>query len=154
MTVLQLLRVPHPVLKHKAVKVPKWAIKGKSSSLAQLAVNLVETCAAHNGVGLAANQVGDLRKVAVIWADKEPLVLVNPKIVERAGERIVEEGCLSIPGYMIPVKRAVEITVKGLGLDGKAHTITAKDNFMAQVLEHELDHIQGILCLDRRVGRK
>ena len=116
---------------------------------------MVETMHDEHGVGLAANQVGSLRKVAVIqlpdW--EEPLVLINPEIVKREGEQELEEGCLSIPGYRGLVNRSVKVRARALGLDGKVIRLKA-EGLLAQVLEHETDHLNGVLYIDRLVSRE
>ena len=105
------------------------------------------------GVGLAANQIGSLQKVAVIQTPEmeEALVLINPEIVKQEGEREIEEGCLSIPGYRGLVKRSVSVRARARGLDGKVIRINA-DELLAQALEHEIDHLNGILYIDRLVS--
>ena len=80
---------------------------------------------------------------------RELYVLINPQIVKRSGERTLDEGCLSIPGYKADVPRSVSVTVKGLDRDGREVRIKAVDNLLAQVLEHEIDHINGVLYIDR-----
>jgi peptide deformylase len=115
--------------------------------------DMIETMHAEFGVGLAANQVGSLQKVAVIqlpdW--EEALVLVNPEITRHEGEREVEEGCLSIPGYRGLVKRSVSVRAKAIGLDGKVIRIKA-DGLLAQALEHETGHLNGSLYVDHLVS--
>ena len=154
MTVVRILTVPNRLLKRKAVKVPNWQMKGKATSVKQLADDMVETLRANWGVGLAANQVGEMQKVAIIWpADQEtPLVLVNPKILEASGERVVEEGCLSTPGYRFDVKRWAYVKVRGRDINGKILTLKVSANLLSQVLQHEIDHLNGVLCIDRQAG--
>ena len=108
---------------------------------------------AEQGVGLAANQVGSLQKVAVIQLPDwdEPLVLINPEIVKREGEREVVEGCLSIPGYRGMVKRSEKVRARALGLDGKVIRINA-EGLLAQALEHETGHLNGSLYVDHLVS--
>ena len=115
---------------------------------------MVETMHSENGVGLAANQVGSLQKVAVIQLPDwdEPMILINPEIVRREGEREVEEGCLSIPGYRGTVKRSERVRARALDLNGKVVRIRA-EGLLAQALEHETDHLNGILYIDRLVSQ-
>ncbi len=96
--------------------MPKWVIKEKRLSLHRLVADMVVTCASNGGVGLAANQVGELQQVAIVWhPDRpDPIVLLNPEVVESEGERIVSEGCLSIPGYEMKVKRAEPLEPRAL----------------------------------------
>ena len=115
----------------------------------ELVENMLETMPHENGVGLAANQVGTLNKVAVIQTPEmeEALVLINPVVLERLGERIVEEGCLSIPGYRGELIRSKTVKVRAQDGRGKRYTIKA-DGLLAQALEHETDHLEGTLYID------
>lgn len=148
MTVLNMRFVPDPILREKAKKLGKIP-----TNMKKLVLDMVETMYDEHGVGLAANQIGSLQKVAVIQTPEmeEALVLINPEIVKQEGEREVEEGCLSIPGYRGLVKRSVSVRAKALGLDGKVIRINA-DELLAQALEHEIDHLNGILYIDRLVS--
>lgn len=149
MSVLPIRFVPDPILRRQAKKLSKIPLIMK-----KFTDEMIETMHAENGVGLAANQIGSLQKVAVIQLPEweEALVLINPEIVKREGEREVEEGCLSIPGYRGLVKRSVTVRARALGLDGKVIRIKA-DGLLAQALEHETDHLNGILYIDRLVSR-
>jgi len=140
--------VPDPILRQKAKKIGKIP-----ANMKKLVSNMLETMNDEHGVGLAANQIGSLQKVAVIQTPEmeEPLVLINPEIVKQEGEREIEEGCLSIPGYRGLVKRSVSVRARALGLDGKVIRIKA-DELLAQALEHEIDHLNGILYIDRLVS--
>ncbi len=115
----------------------------------ELVENMLETMPHENGVGLAANQVGTLNKVAVIQTPEmeEALVLINPVVLERLGERIVEEGCLSIPGYRGELIRSRTVKVRAQDGRGKRYTIKA-EGLLAQALEHETDHLEGTLYID------
>ena len=123
--------------------------------LKKLVENMVETMRDQRGVGLAANQVGSLQKVAVIETPEmeEPMVLINPEIMKAEGERQVEEGCLSVPGYRGLVNRSEKVRVKAMGLDGKIYRLNAED-LLAQALEHEIDHLNGILYIDHLVDHE
>jgi peptide deformylase len=100
-------------------------------------------------VGLAAPQVGVSLRITVIGIpDEEDIILINAEIVRRKGQRLVSEGCLSIPGYVGQLYRAESVTARGLGLDGKEIRIKA-DGLLAQALEHEIDHLNGTLYIDR-----
>ena len=148
MTVLRLRILPDPILRRQTNKIGKIPVRMK-----KFTEDMVETMHAEQGVGLAANQVGSLQKVAVIqlpdW--EEPLVLINPEIVKREGEREIEEGCLSIPGYRGMVKRSEKVRARALGLDGKVIRITA-EGLLAQALEHETGHLNGSLYVDHLVS--
>ncbi len=135
--------LPDPVLRQKAKRV-----SAINSSIQRLIDDMIETMQQANGVGLAAPQVGVSLRVAVIqMPDEEPIALINPKMVKRAGEREVTEGCLSVLGYVGEIKRSVSITVKGQDRQGKAIRLKGT-GLMAQALEHELDHLNGILYVD------
>lgn len=145
---MQMRFLPDPILRQQAKKVGK-----DRTNLKKFTDDMLETMHEHHGVGLAANQVGSLQKVAVIQLPEweEAVVLVNPEIVEQEGEREVVEGCLSIPGYRGMVKRSVKVRVRAVGLDGKVQRIKAEELF-AQALEHEIDHLNGVLYIDRLVS--
>jgi peptide deformylase len=131
------------VLRQKARRVA--AI---DSSIQRLIDDMVETMQQASGVGLAAPQIGvPLRVVVIQLPDDEPLALVNPEIVKRSGEREIVEGCLSVPGYAGGIKRSLSVTVKGRDRRGKPVRIKAS-GLMAQALEHELDHLNGVLFID------
>ena len=131
------------VLRQKAKRVP--TVDG---SIQRLIDDMIETMRQTNGVGLAAPQVGvSLRVVVLQMPGEEPIVIVNPQMVKRSGEREVIEGCLSVPGYYGEIKRSVSVTVKGWDRQGKAIRIKAT-GLLAQALEHELDHLNGILYID------
>lgn len=148
MAVLRMRILPDPILRKQAKKIGKIL-----PSLKKLTSNMIETMNEHRGVGIAANQVGSLQKVCIIHTPdmEEPLVLVNPEITNREGEREVVEGCLSIPGYRGMVRRSVKVRARALGLDGKVIRINA-DELLAQALEHETDHLNGILYIDHLVS--
>ena len=141
--------VPDPILRQQAKK-----INPIPQSLGKYTDDMIETMHGERGVGLAANQVGSLRKVAVIQLPEwdEALVLINPEIIRREGEREVEEGCLSIPGYRGTVKRSERVRARALDLNGKVLKIKA-EGLLAQALEHETDHLNGYLYIDRLVSR-
>ena len=146
MAVLPIRTLPDPVLKQKAKRVS--IIDG---SLNKLIRNMVETLHSEPGrAGLAAPQIGvSLRVIVIGLPDEEgDMVLVNPAIVKRRGERLINEGCLSIPGYFGQIKRAESVTVKGRDQSGKEIRIKA-DGLLAQALEHEIDHLNGVLYVNR-----
>lgn len=116
----------------------------------QLVEDMLETMYKYNGVGLAAPQVGILKRVVVIdiYDDKGPIVFINPEIIKEKGEQEVEEGCLSFPNKFAKVIRPAEVTVKALNLDGKEFQIKAKE-LLAQAISHEVDHLNGVLFIDK-----
>jgi len=143
MAVLPIVVYPDPVLRQKAKRVSHI-----DEAIARLIDDMVDTMHEVGGVGLAAPQVGIPLRVAVIeLPEEETLVLVNPQIVKRSGERLVEEGCLSIPGYRGEIKRSVKVTAKGLDRRGKEIRIKGGE-LLAEALEHEIDHLNGILYID------
>ena len=151
MTVRPLVYAPHPTLTQKTQRV-----KHIDASIHRLIEDMIETMHVENGVGLAANQVGVPLRVAVIQLpeDEEATVLINPEVLLREGEREKDEACLSIPGYTGRVKRAERVHVKALGMDGKSFRIKAEGGLLAEVLEHETDHLNGILYIERLVSRE
>lgn len=122
-----------------------------------MARDLIDTLDSAPGVGVAAPQIGEPLRIAVVDATRSPrhsesaqgrFVLFNPRIVHREGEQLFREGCLSIPDYTGNVRRAERVTVNAHGLDGEPIQVTAA-GFEAVVFQHELDHLDGILFLDR-----
>ena len=144
MALISIRSLPDPVLRQKAKRV-----KNIDDAVQRLIDDMRETMHTAHGVGLAAPQVGVSLRVAVIGIpEAEEIVLINPEIVRRKGERPVEEGCLSIPGYVGQIKRAESVTVKALNQHGKEIRIKGSD-LLAQALEHEIDHLNGVLYIDR-----
>lgn len=150
MAVLPVYEFPHKILRQKAKKVKKI-----DKSIRRLAEDMIDTMHELQGVGLAANQVGVLQRVIVIHLpnedeeaeDEEARVYVNPEIIAREGEREVDEGCLSLPGYVATITRSLWVKAKGLDLESKTFRFKA-EGLLAQVLEHEIDHLNGILYID------
>lgn len=113
--------------------------------------DMIETMHKFNGVGLAAVQVGILKRVVVIHTDyekEEPLILINPEIIKQKGEQTVDEGCLSFPNKFAKVIRPEEVVVEALDRNGKKIKITGKD-LLAQAISHEVDHLNGIVFVDK-----
>lgn len=123
-----------------------------TDKIRELLDDMVETMHKYNGVGLAAPQVGILKRVIVIdlYDGEEPLQLVNPKIIKAKGKQEVEEGFLSFPNEYAKMVRPKEVTVEALDRDGKKVIITGKD-LLAQALAHEIDHLNGILFVDNMI---
>jgi len=150
-SLLEIVTFPHPALKTKAGEV-----KSVYPDLEKLVQDLAETMYHAPGIGLAANQVGVLQQVAVVDVSgpeeaKNLVVLVNPRIVAAEDSEALEEGCLSVPGFRAEVKRAARLTVRAKNLKGEDIEIHAEGLF-ARALQHEIDHLQGKLFLDR-IGR-
>ena len=143
MAVIPIRTLPDPILRQKARRV-----KSIDKSIDRLIDDMVETMHSASGVGLAAPQVGiSLRVIVIGIPEEEELALINPQMVRRTGQRLVNEGCLSIPGYFAQVQRAEVVRVKGLDRTGKEIRIRA-DDLLAQALEHEIDHLNGVLYVD------
>lgn len=148
MACLEICTYPDPVLKQKAQPVVKV-----DDEICRLIEDMAETMYKAPGIGLAANQVGKPIRLVLIDLQRPEyehglIVLINPEIVRASGEASFEEGCLSIPEYFATVKRAEEVTVRGLDRDGNAVQIEAS-GFLAVVLQHEIDHLEGKLFVDR-----
>ena len=118
----------------------------------ELLDDMVETMHKYNGVGLAAVQAGILKRVIVIdlYDDKGPIKLINPVIIKEKGEQEVEEGCLSFPNKYAKMIRPKEVTVEALDENGKKIKIQGKD-LLAQALAHEIDHLNGIVFIDKMI---
>jgi peptide deformylase len=144
LALLNLRTLPDPILRQKARRVSKI-----DDSLQKLIDDMIDTMRDAGGVGLAANQVGVLQRIVVIEIPEEDdvRVLINPEIVRREGERVVDEGCLSIPGYRGELTRSLNVRARALDRDGKSVRIKA-EGLLAQALEHETDHINGTLYID------
>ena len=148
MSLLRIHHYPDPILKQRAVPVTTF-----DSGLRGLAGNMLDTMYAAPGVGLAAPQVGVSRRLIVLDCsakdeERHPLVAVNPEIVAREGERCEEEGCLSVPEYYANVVRSERIRVRFQDLEGSEREVEA-DGLWAICFQHEIDHLDGILFVDR-----
>lgn len=137
-----------PVLRQKAEPVESF-----DEPLRQLVGDMFETMHAYRGVGLAGNQVGVLQRVLVVEVPVEDaaplqLALVNPILSEASGQQVEEEGCLSIPGIYEDIKRGLQIRVRAQDPDGNCIDFVA-EGYLARVLQHEVDHLDGVLFLDR-----
>ena len=151
MAIREIRIYPDPVLRHKTSRIDRI-----DDSLQRLIDDMVETMHAAPGVGLAANQVGVPLQVAVIdLSSREekgkhyPLVvLINPELLSQEGSVVAEEGCLSIPDYAENVKRAAKVKVRAQDRTGKSFEMEA-DGLMAKALQHEIDHLNGLLLIDR-----
>ena len=144
MAVLPIRTLPDPVLRQKAKRV-----RTIDGSIKKLIADMLETVHADpERVGLAAPQIGvSLRVIVIGIPGEEDIVLINPEIVRKKGERSVSEGCLSYPGYFGQISRAESVTVKGRDPRGKEIRIKA-EGLLAQALEHEIDHLNGRLYID------
>jgi len=133
-----------PVLKTRAAKVKEF-----DDALLRLTEEMLVTMREREGVGLAANQVGRLRRVLVAGIEEDEYVLVNPVIEARSEEtEVLAEGCLSIPGIQVDVERPVAVTVSGQDEAGEELRFEA-EGLLARIFQHEIDHLDGVLILDR-----
>jgi peptide deformylase len=133
-----------PVLKTRAAAVTD--IDGK---VARLVDAMFDTLyASDSGIGLAAPQIGVQKQIFVWDMDDEPLVIINPEIVESSGEWVYDEGCLSIPGLYVEMLRPNDVLMRGLDLDGNTIEIEANE-LEGRLFQHELDHLNGVLMFDR-----
>jgi peptide deformylase len=147
MAVRELRYMGDAILREEAAPV-----QAVTDEVRQLIADMFDTMYAEEGVGLAAPQVGESRRIIVIdprEPDIAPFALVNPEIFEVSDEtERGEEGCLSIPGLREVVERAVAVRVRGLDRDGASVTVEA-EGFLARILQHEIDHLDGVLFVDR-----
>ena len=145
MSILPIRIAPDLILRQKAKRVRRI-----DPSIDKLIDEMIETMHAAPGVGLAAPQVGmSLRVVVIETHDDGLFTLINPEILKHSGERLVMEGCLSVPGYQAEITRSRTVTAKAIDRDGRELRVKAlEDSLLAQALEHEIDHINGILYID------
>lgn len=149
MSIRKILKYGDPILRQRSKEITKI-----SKKIQVLAEDMLDTMYANNGVGLAAPQVGELLRLVVIDVStgKErynPIVLVNPKIIKKDGAVACSEGCLSFPDVYTDVRRYKNVTVKALDLKGKPFIIEGKDGeLLARALQHEFDHLDGVLFVD------
>jgi peptide deformylase len=145
MTIRPIRYLGDPVLRRPAKKVSRI-----DDSIRRLIVDMTESMVEAQGVGIAAPQIGvSLRVVVIGMPEEEPYALINPVVVKRSGERQLDEGCLSVPGYRGKVTRSLKVTVKALNELGREVRLRAEDDLLAQALEHETDHVNGVLYVDR-----
>jgi peptide deformylase len=145
MALLQILEFPDPRLRNRAQPVAQV-----DAALRTLIDDMFETMYAAPGIGLAATQVNVAKRVLVLDLSErrnEPLALINPEILQRAGVEETEEGCLSVPGYFDKVTRAEQIRVRALDRDGKQIEFDA-NGLLAVCIQHEIDHLDGKLFVD------
>ena len=148
--VVPILQYPHSILRQRA-----RSVAAIDKSVFRLADDLMDTLVDSGGVGLAANQIGSLRRVIALKMpeDEEPSVYINPKIVHREGVREVPEGCLSFPDHYGVLRRSMWIRVTGLDRKTNVFHICA-DGLLAQAFEHETDHLNGILFIDHLLSHQ
>ncbi len=147
MSLRTILKFPDPVLRKKAEKITSF-----DSALEDLADDMIETMYDAPGVGLAAPQIGESVQLIVVNAaqdedGREPMILINPEIVEEEGSQVDEEGCLSVLDLTASVKRSRKVKVSYQDITGEQQELTVEDRF-AVVLQHEIDHLHGVLFID------
>ena len=142
----------------KVVKFPEKGLLSRTApvrkvdeGIRRLAKDMLDTMYLAEGVGLSANQIGIPKRIAVMnptGRKADELVLVNPNIIKKEGEAVIQEGCLSMPGISSEVKRAYKIEVKFLDLEGSEKLLSA-EGLAARIVQHEIDHLNGRLFVDR-----
>ncbi len=144
MGIRQIRKMDDPALRRKAVPV-----KNVDEAVEKILSDMVETMHDAGGLGLAAPQVGIPKQIIVAYDGQEEVIqLVNPQLVETSGRALDIEGCLSIPGVYGEVPRAYRVVVEGLNEEGKIVQLEAEE-MLARVLQHELDHLHGVLFTDK-----
>jgi peptide deformylase len=141
-SILDIRVLGDPVLRQATTPV-----SAVTEELRVLIDDMFDTMYHARGIGLAAPQVGRTERIAVVDVDDQPLALINPEVVERAGKAKGEEGCLSIPDIYADVERPKSVTVRAMDRDGKHYEVEATD-LLARCLQHEIDHLDGKLFLD------
>ena len=143
MSLKEIIKYPDPVLRKKSESVREI-----DEEVKQLIEDMTETMYASRGIGLAAVQIGVLKRVIVVNVGDALICMVNPEIVESEGKSQMEEGCLCLPGVMVDIERKEKIKVKGLNDKGEKIVIDA-EGLLARALQHEIDHIYGVLIIDK-----
>ncbi len=143
----------------KSLREPSKEVHKVSKKIQELVQDLLDTMYAKNGVGMAAPQIGVNYRVFVVDVSKNneplnPIVFINPKIIKKSGSCVAQEGCISFPEAYTDVKRYSDIMVKALDRHGRPFVIEAKDGeLLARAIQHENDHLDGILFIDHCVNR-
>jgi len=144
MAILQVITAENPILRQKAKKVHR-----PDASIQRLIEDMFETMHAAYGVGLAAPQIAKSLRIFVAEYEDRKIAIINPEIIKAEGEESGTEGCLSIPGYVGDnIRRAAKVTVKGLDARGRPIRVNG-EGWFARIMQHEIDHLDGILFLDR-----
>lgn len=131
------------------LKTPAAAVTDINGKIVRLVDDMFDTLyTSDSGIGLAAPQIGVQKQIFVWEIDEEPMVIINPEIVESRGEWLYDEGCLSIPGLYVEILRPNEVLMKGITLDGNEIEIEASE-LIGRLFQHELDHLNGVLMFDR-----
>lgn len=155
--------LPIVVIPHVALSQPAEEIKEIDDRIRRIAKQMAETMYKAPGLGLAANQVAELVRLIVMDVDyayadpakkqKKPIFIINPDICAREGEAVKQEGCLSVPEFELEIKRAAQVEVRGVDLEGKPLRLEA-EGMLARVIQHEVDHLYGKTLLDHASSLK
>jgi len=144
MVLMEIKKYPDPILEKKCEDVVDVNIE-----INQLIGNMIEAMQKNHGVGLAAPQIGVLKKIIVLDSEKGPIAFINPKIIKKSKEiETIEEGCLSFPGIFLNIKRPKEVEAETVTEDGKK-IIIRLNGLLSRVFQHEVDHLEGILFIKR-----
>jgi peptide deformylase len=141
---LDLRTYPDPILRTKMSPITNF----NSVHLSAIVDKMARLMYNYKGIGIAAPQIGICQRICVLDVGNGKQALINPEIVSSEGEDILEEGCLSVPGIRINIKRAKSIVVRGYNIEGKEEEFKA-DGLLARVIQHEVDHLNGILIIDK-----
>lgn len=140
----EIIKYPNPVLRKKCEEV-----KEITEEIKNLASDMVQILEKSQGIGLAASQIGELKRIIAVQTGKGTKVFINPKIIAKTKEtEAAEEGCLSFPGLFLKIKRAKRVEIEALNEDSEILRIKA-EGFPARVFQHEIDHLDGILFIDQ-----
>jgi len=144
MAILEIKKYPDPILRKKCQEV-----KVITEEIKRLSQEMIETLTKNQGVGLAVPQIGELKRMIVVQTEKGPQTFINPKIIKKTKETIIdEEGCLSFPGLFLKIKRAKWVEIEALNEKGEKIHLETK-GLPARIFQHEIDHLDGILFIDR-----
>lgn len=140
----KIIKYPSPILRKKCEEV-----KEITEEIKRLSQEMIETLTKNQGVGLAVPQIGELKRMIVVQTEKGPQTFINPKIIKKTKETIIdEEGCLSFPGLFLKIKRAKWVEIEALNEKGEKIHLKA-EGLPARIFQHEIDHLNGILFIDR-----
>lgn len=143
MLIFEIIKYPDPILRKKCQEIKKI-----NQEIINLVLKMTKIMKENQGIGLAASQIGILKRVIVIQTEKGPEAFINPQIIKKSEEKEVnQEGCLSFPNLFLKIKRAREVELKAIDIEKKIIQIKAK-GLLAQVFQHEIDHLDGILFID------
>jgi peptide deformylase len=142
--ILEIVKYPNPILRKKAQE-----IKETTPEIKKLGFDMIDTMIKNKGVGLAAQQVGELKRIITVYTKKGPRIFINPRIISKSKRTdISEEGCLCLPGVYFDVKRPKSVEFEALDEEGRKIRIEDSE-FLARILQHETDHLDGILFIDK-----